>query len=225
MSIDEKIRERFAELTVQASTIEKAYFHQEVGYDNIFFHVDPELFNEWSTSVQGLLMSVFRENSPYYKNFSDAKRIFNGVSPEFEVCRGVFKAAAMDYEKGLFMQVEKAISGEVLGDFVELAKIALSEGHKDVAAVLASAALEDALKRFAKQNGLEVGDRVMQDVVAALKSKGLVGGAQKTLLDAMPKIRDYAMHANWDKLSPEDVNSMIGFVEQFFMRNPVHVGQ
>jgi len=30
------------------------------------------------------------------------------------------------------------------------------------------------------------------------------------------KIRDYAMHANWDKLSPEDVNSMIGFVEQFF---------
>jgi hypothetical protein len=123
----------------------------------------------------------------------------------------------MDYEKGLFMQVEKAISGEVLGGFVELAKIALSEGHKDVAAVLASAALEDALKRFAKQNGLEVGDRVMQDVVAALKSKGLVGGAQKTLLDAMPKIRDYAMHANWDKLSPEDVNSMIGFVEQFLL--------
>lgn len=217
MSIDEKIRERFVELTALASTIEKAYYHREIAIDYLYYHVDPELFNEWATNVQGILMSVFGENSPYYKNFLDAKGKFTGLSPEFEVCRGVFKAAAVDYEKGLFMQVEKAISGEVLGDFVGLAKIALSEGHKDVAAVLASAALEDTLKRFAKQNGLEVSDRVMQDVVAALKSKGLVGGAQKTLLDAMPKIRDYAMHANWEKLSPEDVNSIIGFVEQFLL--------
>jgi hypothetical protein len=115
------------------------------------------------------------------------------------------------------MQVEKSLSGEVLGDFVALAKVALQEGHKDVAAVLASAALEDALKRYAKQNNLEVNDRVMQDVVSALKSKGLVGGAQKTLLDTMPKLRDYAMHANWDKLTPEDVSSIIGFVEQFLL--------
>jgi hypothetical protein len=57
----------------------------------------------------------------------------------------------------------------------------------------------------------------MQDVVNALKSKGLIGGAQKTLLDAMPKIRDYAMHANWAKIRPEDVNSVIGFVEQFLV--------
>ena len=33
----------------------------------------------------------------------------------------------------------------------------------------------------------------------------------------MPKIRDYAMHANWDKLSDTDVSSIIGFVEQFLL--------
>jgi hypothetical protein len=57
----------------------------------------------------------------------------------------------------------------------------------------------------------------MQEVVSALKSKSLVGGTQKTLLDAMPKLRDYSMHANWDKLEPEDVSSIIGFVEQFLL--------
>jgi hypothetical protein len=88
------------------------------------------------------------------------------------------------------------LSGEILGDFVGLAQRSLQEGYKDVAAVLACAALEDALKRYASLNGLEVGDKDMQEVVNALKSKGLVGGAQKTLLDAMPKLRDYAMHAN-----------------------------
>ena len=77
--------------------------------------------------------------------------------------------------------------------------------------------LEDSLKRFAIMNGLEVSDKVMQDVVNVLKSKGLVGGAQKTLLDAMPKIRDYAMHANWQKITSQDVGSVLGFVEQFLL--------
>jgi hypothetical protein len=37
------------------------------------------------------------------------------------------------------------------------------------------------------------------------------------LLDAMPKIGDFAMHANWGKISDADVNSVIGFVEQFLV--------
>jgi hypothetical protein len=93
----------------------------------------------------------------------------------------------------------------------------LSEGHKDVAAVLACAALEDALKRFATANAIEVGEKTIQEVVNALKSSGLVSGAQKSLLDAMPRIRNYAMHADWAKLSEPDVSRVIGFVEQFLL--------
>jgi hypothetical protein len=33
----------------------------------------------------------------------------------------------------------------------------------------------------------------------------------------MPKVRDFAMHANWEKLSAPDVSSVIGFVEQFLL--------
>ena len=126
-------------------------------------------------------------------------------------------AAKSDFEGGYIFDLEKALSGEILGDFVTLAKAVLKDGNKDVAAVLASAALEDALKRYARDNSLNVDEKVMQEVVSALKSKGLVSGAQKSLLDTMPKLRDYAMHANWDKLTNEDVGSIIGFVEQFLL--------
>jgi hypothetical protein len=33
---------------------------------------------------------------------------------------------------------------------------------------------------------------------------------------AMPKTRNNAMHADWGKITPQDVGSVIGFVEQFF---------
>jgi hypothetical protein len=54
-------------------------------------------------------------------------------------------------------------------------------------------------------------------VVNALKGSGLVAGAQKSLLDTMPKIRNAALHAEWNKLSEPDVASVIGFVEQFLV--------
>ena len=131
--------------------------------------------------------------------------------------RGLFLSAKNDFDGGYVFNVDLRVSGEVFGDFVELAKHALSEGHKDVAAVLASAALEDALKRFAFVNGLLVDGQTMQEVINALKSKGLVAGAQKSLLDAMPKVRNHALHANWDKISETEVSSVIGFVEQFLL--------
>ena len=85
--------------------------------------------------------------------------------------------------------------------------------------VLASAALEDALKRFAILNGADVTGKGMSDVIAALKAKGLIGGAQKSLLETMPKVRNHAMHADWSKLKSADAGSVIGFVEQFLLAN------
>ncbi len=128
---------------------------------------------------------------------------------------GALDGAESDYQAGLATSLRIEVAGEIFGDFVMLAKAALAENHVSVAAVLACAALEDALKRYARSSGLNVDDADMQQVVNALKGAGLVGGAQKTMLDAMPKIRDWAMHANWDKLTAADAGSVIGFVEQF----------
>jgi hypothetical protein len=57
----------------------------------------------------------------------------------------------------------------------------------------------------------------MQEVINALKAKGLLSGPQKSLVDSMPKIRDAAMHADWQKITPQDVGSIIGFTEQFLL--------
>jgi hypothetical protein len=205
MSLNELISKRFNELEKKLKQ-----FHESF---------TTTMWHEWATSVLNLLGNVFGVDSVHVRHFREAYDSTKGrvLSSSFDKAEGVFYAAKADYDGGYIFSLEKLISGEILGDFVTLAKAALHEGNKDAAAVLASAALEDALKRCARQNGLAVDDKEMQAVVGALKSKSIVSGAQKNLLDAMPRLRDYAMHANWDKLSREDVGSIIGFLEQFLL--------
>ncbi|MFM0243295.1 DUF4145 domain-containing protein [Paraburkholderia phytofirmans] len=189
----------------------RAYEHVEGRY------VPNGFWRQWATSAQNLIQAVFGEASPHYRNFSVLYANTGESEESVSALHAVFAAAKDDFEGGYVFNVELRVSGEVFGDFVVLARQSLAEGHKDVAAVLASAALEDALKRYAAANDLDVNQKTMQDVVNALKSNGLVSGAQKTLLDAMPRLRNHAMHAEWGKISDPDVNSVIGFVEQFLL--------
>lgn len=213
MNPKDLITQRFQELQQQQDAIR--YYTNQHG----FLVVDSKAWETWSTSVLNLFQRAFGNTSVHYGNFKTLYDKFEGYQDVCDQAKGVFAAAKSDFEGGYMFSLEAAISGEIFGDFVALAKEALREGHKHVAAVLACASLEDALKRYARANSLGVDNEVMQTVVGALKSKGLVSGARKVLLDSMPKIRDYAMHANWDKIAPEDVSSVIGFVEQFLLEN------
>lgn len=171
----------------------------------------------WATSSENLIRAVYGEASPHYVNFRSAYKECRGYEPEINTLRSLFGSAREDFEGGYVFNVEMRISGEIFGDFVALARQSLSEGQKDVAAVLACAALEDAIKKLAQSGGIPTDGKTMVDLVNALKSAGLVAGAQKSLLDAMPRIRNMAMHAEWSKLTEPDVSSVLGYVEQLLL--------
>jgi hypothetical protein len=214
---EEKIRQKFQSLIEEGKQIlSKAGWNGDEYARNFPSSID---FQRFKTEVMNIVKSACGADSTHYgelKRLAESKEAATN-SYYFKDFFGVLEAAQRDFDGGYLFDLEKRITGELFGDFVNLSKAAMREGHKDVAAVLACAALEDALKRYARGQGLVVDDQVMQAVVNALKGKGLVSGAQKSLLDAMPKVRDFAMHANWAKITAEDVSSVIGFVEQFLM--------
>ena len=100
-----------------------------------------------------------------------------------------------------------------------LAKAELKEGFTQVAAVLASAALEGALKRKAEELELDVADKSLEDVINALKSKSFFKGAQTKIITSFVRLRNYAMHAEWNKIQEADVSSLIGFLEPFLLEH------
>lgn len=171
----------------------------------------------WATSAENLIRAVYGEAAPHYKNYRKEYADCRGSESEIKSMIAIFRSAKADFDGGYVFDVELRVSGEVFGDFIALARKSLSEGHKDVAAVLACASLEDAIKRLAGSNGLPTEGKTMVDLVNALKAAGLVSGAQKSLLDAMPRIRNMAMHAEWAKISEPDVSSVLGYVEQLLL--------
>ncbi len=180
-------------------------------------YVQPDIWEKWVTSVESLIKAACGAHSPYYFNFIKAREEYIGGESALKALAGIFQSAKEAFDGGYLFDVERDISAEIFGNIVVLAKRALAEDNKDVAAVLASAALEDALKRHATSNGLNVDKASMSNVISALKSKGLVSGAQKSMLAAMLQMRNHAMHAEWDKFEKPAVSSLIGFVEQFLL--------
>ena len=210
--LNDKFLKRFEELREESDSL--PFRQGSGGYGS---YVPAGRWQKWTTSCQNLIKAVFGEESPHYINFAEELKQCGGSDHEIHALQGVFQSAKEDFEGGYVFNVDLRISGEVFGDFVVLAKQSLTEGHKDVAAVLASAALEDALKRYANAEGLNIDNQSMSEVINALKAKGLVSGPQKSLLNAMPRIRNSAMHADWGKISELDVSSIIGFVEQLLL--------
>lgn len=210
--LNDTFAKRFTELQ---NEFDKMPFQHEEGYQGS--HVANGFWHKWATSVQSLIAAVFGPNSPHVRNFATLYSACRGYDYEVRGLHAVFQSAKQDFEGGYVFNVELRVSGEVFGDFIALARQSLSEGHKDVAAVLACAALEDALKRYASLNDLDTTDKSMAEIINALKGAGLVAGAQKSLLDAMPRLRNAALHADWAKIAEPDVSSVIAFVEQFLL--------
>jgi len=131
---------------------------------------------------------------------------------------GTLQSIRSEIEAGLTENLERQAQGGIFGDFIVLAKEALDKS-KDVAAVLVSAALEDALKRFASVKGLDVADANMEQVINALKSKGLLKDTQASIVKGHKQLRTKAFHAEWDKFDKTSVSSAIGFTESFILEN------
>ena len=169
-----------------------------------------------------LIGKVFGTSSDYYESLEEWKKEVWNYSFDIssDLLRTILVHALQDFEAGLMAELDTRITGEVISDLLQLAKIALRDSRKDVAAVLVAAALEDSLKRCARLNGLEISEKTpLTQVIKALKSEGVRVGGQKGVANTLPGFRNAALHANWAEIAETDVASVIGFVEQFLVRN------
>ena len=133
--------------------------------------------------------------------------------------RGILTSFLRDLNSGLVQRLENEARGDVYADFIALSKECLESGSKDVAAVLACAALEDSLKKHALSHGLDVGDDDMSNVINNLKANSLLKKPEAKILQSYVTLRIKSFHAQWEKIGEAEISSAIAFVERFVLLN------
>ncbi len=143
-----------------------------------------------------------------------SRNLQNIVAPAVE---GALKALKADVEAGLTGNVAMQASGELLGDFLGLAREALDgpaiDARKNVAAVLVAAAFEDTLRRLAAAKA-SVADRPsLEEIVGRLKAAGVLVGASVSTANGYLKFRNDSLHADWQNVQVATISSCMAFVE------------
>lgn len=117
--------------------------------------------------------------------------------------------------------LERTVTGEVLADFLQLAKALepLNDKTKNVAAVLGAAAFEDTIRRMGGQF-CGIHDREdLSSIVTALKTKGVLVGAQFGTVQAQLQFRNDALHADWGKIDVVGVRTILQLVQELLLKH------
>ncbi|HTK41563.1 MAG TPA: hypothetical protein VL287_08215 [Gemmatimonadales bacterium] len=190
--------------------------------------------NEILHGTLTILVNVYGPNSPQIKSLQEAHKMALAGSGRgggdiayqtrqaIPVLRGALESVLAELEAGLAGDLRKEITGAVITDFIQLARVTLQEGSdgaKNVAAVLAAAAYEDTIRRMGRDLAGVVGRDDLSDVINALKTQGVLKAPQLGIALGYLNFRNFALHANWADIDRSAVNSVLGFVEALLLKH------
>lgn len=187
--------------------------------------IDDLAFHQYQT-VLSLMVAVYGEGSSQLKSYiRDKDQLMEKLGHRADQSISMLAIAALknlkqEVDAGFVGNLEQTITGEVLTDFVALARHVLDEENtedaKNVASVLAAAAFEDIVRRLAKTNNIPHIER-LADLLDELKNQKILQGSQVTIAGSYLSFRNRALHAEWDKVDRASVASVLGFVEQLIV--------
>ena len=186
----------------------------------------PQVYQFYGDTLN-ILSNLFGPKSPQVKSLTDERKMIESKKGSTEhklreICcliSGRLTSTKNAIEAGLITNISIQAAGAVIGDFLSIAKEFLVDKNKDVAVILASAALEDALKRKAKGLGIKVEHRNLSNVVNDLNSKGFFSSTEFSIVSSYVKLRNDAMHTDRAKIQEADVRDLIRFLEPFLIKN------
>jgi len=173
------------------------------------------VYGDGSSQVKTLLKSAEEVRQKYM--------VTDIVAQELgQLAHGAILNLKEEFDAGLFGSLQKRIAGDVLTDFIQLAKAALeSKGDdaKNVAAVLAAAAFEDTIRRMGSSFAGVIGRDKLDEVINALKNAGILQPPQLGIAISYLNFRNHALHANWQQIERASVHSVLGFVEEILLKH------
>ena len=177
-------------------------------------NVDTHLFSGWRVGCLSLLSSLFGEDHVRYRTFD----IECGEPYAGQTKRGLalLESARDEVEFGGLRRLEEMVFVDVSTSFLDMARHLHDEGHKDPAALLAGAVLEDGLRRIASAQELS------GDNIKALNDRLVQARVYNRLtyksVAVWNDLRNRAAHGKFEEYDAALVGQMIDGVETLLER-------
>ena len=176
--------------------------------------VDTHLFSGWRVGCMSLFSSLFGEGHVRYRVFEkECREPFTG-----QVKRGLalLESARNEVEFGGLRRIEDMVFADVSANFLNMARHLHDGGHKDPAAMLAGAVLEDGLRRLASAHELS-GDNI-KTLNDRLAQAGVYNRLTQKKVQVWNDVRNHAAHGNFEEYDARDVGGMLEGVESLLER-------
>lgn len=170
-------------------------------------------YQAWLSSVTNLIHSIVPSGNPFieqcYKiiNHEDLK---TGISARiFLRMYGLLLSVKDEWEHGLLRKIEYIVAGATFDDFLDHAAVYHKANKKTEAAVLASAVLEDAIKKIATKHNITTSGLSVEPLIEELVKMGVLTLVKSKRIKGYTGVRNHALHAEWDKFDIRDVGELI----------------
>ena len=122
---------------------------------------------------------------------------------------GLLQSVQLEAQAGLLTRLEDQVVATTFDDFLDHASDYHKSGKVKEAAVLASAVLEDTVKRIATKNSVDAAGLSLEPLIDELAKRDVVTQVKAKRLKSYAAIRNHALHAEWEKLDLKDVGAQI----------------
>ena len=207
------VRDRFTELMSQGDALVKRLPRDEFGIQDVIGTRDMPDYQAWLSSASNLIRSVapvdshFTEECKRLATHEDLK--YAVTSYIFQKMYGLLKSAQAEWDHGLLSKIEYVVAAATFDDFLDHAATYHKAGKKQESSVLASAVLEDSIKKIAHKNSVPADGVSLEPLVDALVKASVLTPVKAKRVKSWAGVRNHALHADWDKFDIKDVGNMI----------------
>lgn len=190
--INKAIIDRFDELIAEGQRQWEEFKKNEKG-----MIMDIISFTQWSTSSLNLLDKLSISSNRFVKQFETWAVGGPGQKMNIGASLGILLSAKDEYLKGMAVDYHLSVSSAVFSGILDEAFYLLEKKYLRASAVLIGAALEQALKTYAKANAIELAPKeTLTPLIDKMKKKEvqLITEFEAKNLQAIANMRNDAAH-------------------------------
>ncbi len=170
-------------------------------------------YQAWLSSVSNLFQIVAPEGNFYIEECTRLMKhrdMLNGVPSHIvQKVYGLLASAKEEWEHGLLGKIEYIVAAATFDDFIDHAAEYHKANKKIESSVLASAVLEDTVKKVAAKHNIATSGISLEPLIDALVKSNVFTPVKAKRVKGYAAVRNHALHAEWDKFDITDVGDLI----------------